>query len=153
MLSLNLSLAQNTDLEEFVRLGKEFHKESPFYSLTDYSQQKMLQLFETAMISKHTQVLILLLKEENRSVGMLVGMVGSPVFSDDLIASELAWFIEPEYRGSRKALQLVYAYEEWARRMGCKNVSMSLLTTLTDASKTYERLGYTKTEISYLKAL
>ncbi len=150
---LSLKLAGPQDLQAFLRMSQLFHEDSPFHPVTTLSVAKLTLLFQTAIDSKHTQVAILLLKDEDRAVGMLVGMVGSPVFSDDLIASELAWFIEPEYRGSRKALQLVYAYEEWARRMGCKNVSMSLLTALTDASKTYERLGYTKTEISYLKAL
>lgn len=150
---LSLKLAAPEDLQDFLRMSKLFHEESPFHLVTTVSESRLTSLFQTAIDSKHTQVLILLLQSEQKSVGMLVGMVGSPVFSDDLIASELAWYIEPEFRGSRKALQLVYAYEEWARRMGCKNVSMSLLTTLADASKTYERLGYTKTEISYLKAL
>lgn len=84
---------------------------------------------------------------------MLVGYATETPFSNDKIASELAWYIEPSYRGHRKAVELVYAYEAWARTVGCKHVSMSLLSTLTDASKFYVRMGYTQTEISYLKEL
>ncbi len=132
---------------------RSFYEESPFSPSVAYNPNKVGDLLHVAVAGQYTQVLPLLLLDNSKPIGLILGYATQTPFSDDLIASELAWYVEPSYRGRREALQLVYAYEEWAQRVGCKHVSMSLLTTLTDASKLYERLGYHMTEISYLKEI
>ncbi len=149
---MSLKLADLEDYEDFLRMTLSFYEESPFYPEVTYSRQAITRMFELALKDPR-QCLVLFLLEGTKRVGMLVGIASTTPFSDDLVASELAWYIEPEYRGHRKAVELVEAYEEWAHRVGCSHVTMALLTTLTDASKFYERRGYKKTEISFIKSL
>lgn len=148
-----LKLATLADLQSYSQLTRSFYEESPFYPSVSYNPTLVEDLLHVAVESNYEKVLVLLLVDNSTPVGLLIGYATTTPFSHDLIASELAWYVSPNYRGQRKALDLVYAYEEWAKRIGCKHISMSLLTTLTDATKLYERLGYKKTEISFMKEL
>ena len=148
-----LKLATLSDLPSFLGLCRAFYEESPFSPQVLYSESKVTQFLIHSIETEYSQAVPLLLLDSQTVVGMLLGYATAVPFSDDKVAAELAWYVEPSYRGHREALQLVYAYEEWAQRVGCKHVSMSLLTTLTDVSKLYERLGYKKTEISYMKEI
>lgn len=152
-MSLNLKLASLDDLPEYLRLCQLFYEESPFAGVVEYSPDKTADVLHLAVETQYRQAVPLLLLDGTQPVGMLLGCATEVPFSDDRVAAELAWYVDPPYRGNRKALELVYAFEEWARRVGCKHASMSLLTTLTDVSKFYERLGYQKTEISYFRSL
>jgi len=150
---MKLKLATWEDEESFLLMSEAFYEESPFSPSISFDRDKVKELLRLAIESQHTQVLILLLQEDLNTVGLLIGYTSETPFSYDKVAAELAWYIKPSYRGSRDALQLVDAYEAWATKVGCKHVSMSLLPTLTDVSSLYERKGYKKTEISYLKEI
>lgn len=151
--TMYLKLATKEDEGAVLRLCRLFYEDSPFSPKFAYSEEKVRDLLYQSLSLTPSPILFLLLVDDSIPVGLLVGYATKTPFSDDLVASELAWYIDPKHRGSRKAIELVYAYEEWARRIGCKHISMSLLTSSTDTSKLYDRLGYTKTEISYMKEL
>lgn len=151
--SLSLKLATNSDLEAFLRMSQSFYEASPFYPTVSYNNEKLKELLHSSALSGNSRSVVILLLDDEEPVGMIVGYAGEVPFSNDKVASELAWWVDPPYRGRREALQLVDAYEAWAVRVGCSSVTMSLLPTLADLSNLYERRGYKKTEISYLKGL
>lgn len=152
-MSHSIALATPKDKHTVLKFAHNFYEQTEFSPSVQYNEAKVAELFEAYLEGGLRQVLFLLLKVQEETVGMLVGFATETPFSYDKIASELAWWVEPEHRGNRKALDLIYAYEAWALKIGCKHVSMSLLPALTDVSKTYERMGYKQTEISYLKEL
>ncbi len=87
--------------------------------------------------------------------GGLVGMIAlapavNPI-SGDSEALELAWWMEPKYRGTRSSYYLVLAAEEWATKKG-----LSCLKMVAPADSTiggfYERMGYLKVETVYQKS-
>lgn len=150
-----LKLATQDDRQEVLRMCRLFYEASPFYPTVSFSPQKIEALFDLAIETGHSQVLVLLYIESSKVCGMVVGLASETPFSTDVVASELAWWVDPEYRGTRKAGDLVLAYEAWARHIGCKHVTMALLPQLTNpkVERYYDRLGYKKTEISYIKEL
>lgn len=152
---MSLKLASLDDLPDYLRMCREFYEESAFYPSIEYSEEKVHAFLLHALATLHTQAVVLLYEENAKVVGMIVGFASETPFSDDKIASELAWWVDEEYRGTRGSLELVFAYEEWAKRVGCKHATMALLPSLTNPKIEgyYERLGYKKTEISYIKEL
>jgi len=154
-MSHSLRLATLDDYIDFDRFAYSFYLSSPFYPTIPYNADKTRSVLDLAVSSQYRDAVVLLYIDHELPVGMIVGLASSTPFSDDKIASELAWWVDPEYRGTRGSIELVYAYEEWARRVGCKHVTMALLPSLTNpkVEAYYERLGYHKTEISYLKEL
>jgi GNAT superfamily N-acetyltransferase len=87
--------------------------------------------------------------------GQAVGMFG--VFSlehpitGQRVASELCWWMEPEARGSRVGLELLRAAEGWAKDHGA--VWMEMIAPSARVAQFYERLGYERTDVHYLKRL
>lgn len=87
-------------------------------------------------------------------IGFLVGAANQPVFSSDKIATELGWWVEPEYRKTRSSYLLYQAYEDWAVRTGCSHVHGAFLPgSSPELDEFYKRRGYVQVESSYLKRI
>ena len=83
--------------------------------------------------------------------GVLMAMTFDHPFGAGKWAKETLFYIAPSARG-RSALQMLDAYEAWAREQGCATIGMASLAT-NDVSKIYERRGYAPAETHFLKAL
>lgn len=152
---MSLKLATLEDRDAVLRMCRSFFEVTPFAPVCTYSDAKVEALLGLAARSFYQECLFLLFLENDIPHGLIVGYATQTPFSDDLVAAELAWWVDPEYRGTKGSMELVLAYEAWAKKIGCKHVTMSLLPSLTNPKVEgyYERLGYVKTEISYLKEL
>lgn len=152
---MSLKLATLEDRDDVLRMCRSFFEVTPYASVCTYNDLKVDALLKLAHTSNYQECLFLLFEENGIPHGLIVGYATQTPFSDDLIAAELAWWVDPEYRGTKGSMELVLAYETWARKIGCKHITMSLLPSLTNpkVEDYYEKLGYVKTEISYLKEL
>lgn len=83
--------------------------------------------------------------------GVLMAMTFDHPFGAGKWAKETCWYIAPSGRG-RSALQMLDAYEAWAREQGCTTIGMASLAS-NDVSKIYERRGYAPAETHFVKAL
>lgn len=148
-----LKLAEEKDREDFIRMCKNFFDVSPFKMMT-FSRTQLDGVFDVALNNRLNAIVILLVEGED-NVGMVVGHCASPLFAEESIASELAWWVDEAYRNSRKAGELINAYEDWAIRIGAWASNMAFIEGVSPPSvqKFYEKLGYSKTETSYLKEL
>ena len=68
---------------------------------------------------------------------------------------ELAWWVEPHARGTRKSVEMVFAFKEWAKRVGCKVAQMSMIeNTGTDKiDRLYTKAGLQRAEVNYIGEL
>lgn len=135
------------DRDQFVRLANSFYKESGYDFELD--QGLLINNFVHSIDSDNVKVFVI--QDGNKLVGMIVGGIQQTLFSKDLIATELAWFVEEEYRGNKISLQLLEMYEEWARESGCTFVTMVDIDPLNNLQKLYERKGYSLKEKTYVK--
>lgn len=83
--------------------------------------------------------------------GVLMALTFDHPFGAGKWAKESVWYIAPQARG-RSALQMLDAYEAWAREQGCVTIGMASLAT-NDVSRIYERRGYAPAETHFVKAL
>ena len=86
--------------------------------------------------------------------GFLVAMAApSFLHPGKLQASELAWYVEPEFRGTSTAIKLMKMYEAEALERGCTEIGMVCLESINPETtgKIYEKLGYNKHETHYIK--
>lgn len=85
--------------------------------------------------------------------GVVVGMLGLLLFENPITgestASELFWWVEPEYRGL--GVRLLKRGEQWAREMGAQQVHM--IAPTPEVGQLYTRLGYDYLESAYHKAM
>ena len=135
------------DRDEFVRLANLFFVESEYEFTLDNTT--LLNNFIYSVDSENIKTFVM--QEGNKLVGMLVGGIQQTLFSKDLIATELAWYVEKDYRGNKYSLQLLDMYEEWAKDCGCSFVTMVDIDPLNSLQKLYERKGFKLQEKTYVK--
>lgn len=126
-----------------IRLLKESHEAAGF--TFPFSAPHADALFQRHMASG----LALVCGDPAR--GVLMALTFDHPFGAGKWAKESVWYIAPDARG-RSAVQMLDAYEAWAREQGCVTVGMASLAT-NDVSRIYERRGYAPAETHFLKAL
>jgi len=88
------------------------------------------------------------------AVGGIGGLAGQHMlFPAVLTATELFWWIEPEFRGSTQALRLVTDFEEWAAGLGCVVVAVSMFVADGRVQTFLERRGFVHYESSFVRRL
>lgn len=153
--TISLKLIEAKDLTRFVELCHNFHLASPFNN-TEFNKDKVINSAHAIMNGPKENAIILLLCDIDAvAQGFLIGVVSETPFGTERMAMELAWWVEPEYRGTRKSLELVLAYQDWAKRIGCSLIQMSRIeNTGTDKlHDIYNKLGMRLAESGYIGEL
>lgn len=153
MLGKYIRLATHEDSPVLLEIAKKFHEESPYQTL-EFSREKGIRVLSNIIGGDLKNSVCLVALKGDEIIGFIFGAAESPVFSNDKIAMELGWFVLEEHRKTRASLLLFHAYEDWAKRVGCKYIQAAFLPgTGTDLSEFYIRNGYSQVESSYLKQI
>jgi GNAT superfamily N-acetyltransferase len=83
--------------------------------------------------------------------GVLMACAFEHPFGAGRLAKETVWYVTPSARG-RGAINMLDAYEAWARSVGCVSAGMASLAT-NDVSSLYARRGYSAVETHFMKPL
>jgi GNAT superfamily N-acetyltransferase len=145
-----IRLAEPQDISQLFLLSLGFIEESG-YGLTP-NPEKIVKLIRSFMNDADK---ILLVIEDKEIVGMLGASVTESYFSNDRIAQELVWFVDPKYRGHRDSIKLIDAYERWAKMSKCSVIQLSTILDLVEGKveKFYNRRGYKRVESAFIKEL
>lgn len=150
-----LKLLETKDIPRFVDLCYNFHQASP-YKDRSFSVEKVTALAKSITTSNKKDFIIITLVDDNHvTQGFLVGLTSEIPFSEERAAMELAWWVEPEARGTRKSVEMVMAFKDWAKRVGCKVAQMSMIeNTGTDKiDRLYTKAGLQRAEVNYIGEL
>lgn len=88
--------------------------------------------------------------------GVIIGMVYPCYWNPDvLMAQEFGWWVEPEYRNTSLGIKLLNKFEDTAKEMGAKHISMIALESSSPdkVGSIYTKKGYTLLEHTYMKEL
>lgn len=86
-------------------------------------------------------------------VGLLAAIISPNVVTN--IATEMMWYVLPEYQKGGVGVELIKNYEGWAKEQNCGLVSLAHYNDILGEriSTVYEKLGYNKIETTYIKKL
>lgn len=142
-----IRVANEGDLAHLTRMAKSFLEESgqPY----EFDRAKTKQSFDDALM--RNDMLVLLSVEEGKPNGFLVGHVASPLFSHDVAAIEVAWWVRPSHRGQPSNLKMIKQYETWARDNGAKVIGLTYLPDIQNLTTLYGRMGYHRSESNFIK--
>lgn len=84
-----------------------------------------------------------------REGGILLAKVGPSMLGPFTVAEEIAWWVEPVFRGH--SLDMLREYEAWAISKGVKAIRVASLAVFPETEKLYTRLGYERLETSWVK--
>lgn len=135
------------DKQRVLSMARNFHEASGVSF--PFSAAYASMLFD-ACLSAPDRVCIVL--DEDGPQGVLAAQAGTLPLAPIKAASELIWWIEPDFRG-RSAIQMLNAYEEWAREQGCAYTNMVGLGSDPLTGRLYERRGYQAAERHFMKPL
>jgi len=141
-----MKIATLDDLQEIKDMAARFLAVTGY---ANYSDEETIENLIVGMLTGRQDEKIILLKP---GIGMLAGISSPFIFGPHLIASEIAWWIEPEKRGQKDGVELVEAFEYWAKfKAACAIIT---LTSLDDkVGKFYESRGYKLHERAYMKEI
>lgn len=137
------------DTQALVGLASRFVSRSPFARFVCYDPEVARDTI-LAIIDRGA---VFVLESEGRVVGAIIGAQAPLWFSRDVAATELGWWIDPDYRGRGNDLRR--EFEHWAHEVGASVVVMSDVTMddATPAGTLYERAGYEMVERAWMKAV
>lgn len=138
-----IRIATLDDLEQIVSMSMKFVQDTPY---SEYANQETIRDLAMNLVSDNNKSIILLSDH-----GMIAGLVTPNLFGSGHFATELAWWIDPEYRGSREGSQLLEAFEYWSKLVGCKAINMTCLDD--QVGQYYEKKGYRLRERAYIKEI
>jgi GNAT superfamily N-acetyltransferase len=151
-MDINVRKAIATDLEQYVKLARDFHEASPMHGVADFDKQGYSNFFLQSIIDPN--VGIWLAEIDNEIVGITGALVYPLYFSPtNLVAQELWWWLTPASRGSGAGGKMFKQIEQWAQEKGAKALFMIALEDDRAAKmeKVYARAGFKPLERTFIK--
>jgi RimJ/RimL family protein N-acetyltransferase len=147
-----IRIANEKDIPVLVEMGAAMHAESPRYR--DKS-------FDPAMLAEFLRILItgedfcvFIAERGGDPAGMIGGSVALFFFSSkDRYASDMGFYVKPEFRGGSTVLKLVEAYEEWAVNKGVlpEDITLGVSCENKKLGELLGKIGYTQSGELYRK--
>ena len=139
--------ATTDDLPAILRMAEQFWAQTDYK--VPFKPESAAVMVEACMMQGLCHVL-----EDNEPVGFVAGVMAPLLGNHDyIVGSELAWWVNPEYRSGRNGFMLMQAIETAAKDAGVHFWNMMNLESVNPeiAEKIYTRAGYAKSESTFLK--
>lgn len=146
--------ATRDDVPALLTMGRSFIQYSEYRAINDHVTDEQLTNGISAVIDCGVSFVAV---DGERITGFILGVVGPLWFATHIqTAVELAWWVDPAYRGMA-GIRLMRAFEDEAKRRGLKYVAMSDLVMNgrdeTPAARILGIMGYTLTERMHSKEI
>lgn len=141
-----MRLANLNDLPELVNMGMSFAEHSDYKDIAD--EETISQTIQIFLNSPQYERMILI--EEGKA--MLGAAISPSLYSKDRVATEVFWWVNPEFRKEGIGNELLSAFEYWAKQIA--KADMIAVSTLNDSvEELYLKKGYKAVEKTYMKVI
>lgn len=123
--------AQIEDTDAIVALGLRWLAESPVSDLTASNPPYAKATAEMLISAPYARTFVA--DKDGEIIGILGIVVMPQLFSGEIAAQEVIWYVPPEHRLGAPGLKLLWAAQGEARSMGAKLIKMSAPTPDTVA--------------------
>lgn len=146
--STTIREATIADVDRIVKLGLRF-AETEYRDILPVTASG-LAAFVRLLLESQTSV-VFVAEHDGELDGGIAMTTYIHQMSGEVIATEIAWWVEPESRNGRSALLLLRTAERWAKERQATKFQMIAPTDRLAAF--YERVGFRRIEIHYQKDL
>lgn len=139
--------ANKFDTPDIIEMLLRFRKETPIQEMAKCENTTYVsQVIHQILVGRGV---IFVAEKDNKLVGTIIGYIDRSIWDPEfLILNELAFWVEPEYRGTSAGYRLLKKYNESVKQlkdMGrIKLYTMSKMVNSPDLD--YGRFGYKKIE-------
>jgi GNAT superfamily N-acetyltransferase len=138
------------DVEAIVAMGERFRSQTT-YATTVESSPESVRTLTTRLVTGDNSIVFV---AEDPATGDLVGMLAVLAYTHYMSgvrkAIEVAWWVDPDQRGTL-GLKLLRQAEDWARDRGAE--ALELIAPTPRIEQLYARLGYAPVERMYFRRL
>ena len=144
---MKIRTADRWDTPELIELLRHYRSATPWRRLAQCDNEAYIQTVLAHIFAGMGRVFVA--EHEDTIVGMLIAIKNPNIWDPDLyLLDELAYWVEPEHRGSRAGYQLIRAYQKYAEELktsgSIEAYTISKMSTSPDLN--YGRLGFEKLE-------
>jgi GNAT superfamily N-acetyltransferase len=141
--------ADIADLPRVAALAQEFSRQSAF--TRNFDPDRFIGVWVGLLEAATGE--IFLLTDGDAITGALGGVIYPDLYSGSPIATEFFWYVQPGARG--QGMKLYQEFERWARRWDCVQIRMvHLMDSMPEKlSRVYARMGFSPSELHYVKEL
>lgn len=141
-----MKIATLEDISVVQDMGLSFLRDSPY---KDYGNEEVVkELIVSVINSSPTEKIVIFSEDE----GFIMGVALPFLFGTQLLATEIAWWVNPTMRGTGVGKKLLEAFEYWAKNVAnCEYISMTSIDD--EVGNYYKSKGYGLYERAYMKVL
>lgn len=144
-----MRLATRADIPRLVEMGQRFIAETEYRDFIAFNRDA-LEALMAGMIGKTNCAIFV-----GEVSGQIVGMLGMHIYrhpmSNERVAAEAFWWVEPEHRKSSVGLDLLARGEAWAKTNAA--TKMQMIAPNERVGRLYRTRGYRKFEEQYQRDL
>jgi len=144
---MKIRFADVWDTEEIIDMLKTYREHSPlhFHRLTDDTHARLILAHIFAGLG-----VVLVAEDDDRSLaGMLIAMKNPNIWDPTIMMmNELAYWVNPESRGSSAGYKLIKRYQEYATKIkdAGEIQAYTISKMITSPDLKYDRFGFEKIE-------
>ena len=130
------------NLGDVLRLALTMQRESDYAAVPFDVEQTAHSVLN--MVVRNPNGFGVLAYHDGKPIGMICGGLAPYVFSRGSLASDYAWYVLPDHRGSSTAIRLLGMFRQWATDRGATELYMGI-TTNVEADRTgqiLQRMGF-----------
>ena len=139
--------AKHADVPRLIEVGALLHATSS-YAETAFNPGKAAKLLDSLIDGLGV---VFVAEIGGMVVGGFAGAVTEQWFSDELIAYDYSFFLDPKTRSGITATRLMLSFIEWAKLKGAKHIQVGITTGINveGTSKFYRSLGFSDAGIFF----
>lgn len=122
---MKIEIAGREQIEELMALGRAMYAESTLTHLPLDEERARQTLLGAINDEKGLYCMLIARSSDGEPAGWLFGTITRPWFTQELVAHDHAFFVAPEFRGSRAALLLLSGFRRWAEKRGARALNIS----------------------------
>lgn len=149
---MKIRLADKWDIEDIIELLKHYQSETPWKRLNKCSDADYVKNIMYHIISGSG--VIFLAEKETDIVGLIIGVKNVSVWDPTLITmNEMAFWVEPEHRGTSAGYKLIKSYVDYCSNLKEKNLieAFTISKMINSPELKYDRFGFNKLEETWLQ--
>lgn len=145
--------ATHQDIPQLTALAGRFFAASSFAKFLDCSESGLSAAIERVIDAG----IIFVVVSQDVIIGGLAGIMAPAWFApENLVATEVGWWVDQDQRGGIAAIRLLHRFEDWAKESGATAIAMSDMVMSdgsTPAGGLFDRMGYALSERSHIKRI
>lgn len=148
---MKIELANKFDIPSIIEMLKHYRSATPVKQFEMCDDEEYISKLLTHILMGRG--LLLVARTETKIVGMLLSFIDQSIWDNNLLVlKELAYWVEPEHRGTSAGYRLITKYNELAQELHDQGrINMWTISKMTNSPDLdYGRFGYRKIEETYM---